>query len=165
MRALYSFSIIIITIIISIIINLSSSLLCQTMWNQCATKSMEGSEHSDSVFYNGTPGAQRWKRRKNTKTRETKTQITQCFEMVWPILGGTMRKLTSWGFRKCCSFLFLKVLNQSYWLSKLAENGRLHCTNLENSQMLPISSQSLNGHNSASRGAREVPKKRKIIRI
>ena len=124
MRALYSFSIIIITIIISIIINLSSSLLCQTMWNQCATKSMEGSKLSDSVFYNGTTGAWCWKRQKNTKTRETKTQITQCFEMVWPILGGTMRKLTSWGSRKCCSFWVLKVLNQSYWPSKLGENWR-----------------------------------------
>ena len=35
----------------------------------------------------------------------------------------------------------------------------------QKSQMLPISSQSLNGANSASRRAREVPKKRKIIRI
>merc|ERR1712001_356009 len=35
----------------------------------------------------------------------------------------------------------------------------------QKSQVLPISSQSLNGANSASRRAREVPKKRKIIRI
>ena len=28
-------------------------------------------------FYNGTSGALCWKRQKNTKTRETKTQITQ----------------------------------------------------------------------------------------
>ena len=35
-----------------------------------------------------------------------------------------MRKLTSWGFRKCCSFRVLKVLNQSYWLSKSGENWR-----------------------------------------
>ena len=55
---------------------------------------------------------------KNTKTRETKTQITQFFENVWPIQGGTLRKLTSWGFRKCCRFWVLKVLNLSYWLSK-----------------------------------------------
>ena len=37
-------------------------------------------------FYNGTSGALCWKRqKKNTKTRETKTQITQNFEKVWPI--------------------------------------------------------------------------------
>ena len=35
----------------------------------------------------------------------------------------------------------------------------INCTNLENSQMLPISSQSLNGDNSASRWATEVQKK------
>ena len=39
----------------------------------------------------------------------------------------------------------------------------INCTNLENSQMLPISSQSLNGANSASRRAREVPKKGKSL--
>ena len=35
-----------------------------------------------------------------------------------------MRKLTSRAFRKCCSFRVLKVLNQSYWLSKSGENWR-----------------------------------------
>ena len=35
-----------------------------------------------------------------------------------------MRKLTFWGFQKCCSFRVLKVLNQSYWLSKSGENWR-----------------------------------------
>ena len=35
-----------------------------------------------------------------------------------------MRKLTSWGFQKCGSFWVLKVLNQSYWLSKSGENWR-----------------------------------------
>ena len=35
-----------------------------------------------------------------------------------------MRKLTSWGFQKCGSFWVLKVLNQSYWLSKSSENWR-----------------------------------------
>ena len=58
--------------------------LWQTMWNH-AKKSMEGPKLSDSVFYNGTPGALCWKRPKNTKTWETKTQITQFFEKVWPI--------------------------------------------------------------------------------
>ena len=35
-----------------------------------------------------------------------------------------MWKSTSWRFWKCCSFLVLKVLNQSYWLSKFGENWR-----------------------------------------
>ena len=43
---------------------------------------MEESKHSDSVFL-------QWdfaeNAKKNTKTRETKTQITQNFEKVWPI--------------------------------------------------------------------------------
>ena len=34
-------------------------------------------------------------------TNETKTQITQNFQILYPIQGGTMRKLTSQGFRKC----------------------------------------------------------------
>ena len=41
----------------------------------------------------------------------------------------------------------------------------VHCNNSEISQMSPISSQSLIGANSASRGAREGFKKRKFIRI
>ena len=42
--------------------------------------------------------------------------------MTWT--GYTMRKLASWAFRKCGSFLVLKVLSQSYWLSKSGENWR-----------------------------------------
>ena len=41
---------------------------------------------------------------KNNKTRETKMQITQNFEKVWPIQGGTIVKGTSRAFRKFCSF-------------------------------------------------------------
>ena len=44
--------------------------------------------------------------------------------------------------------------------SKCLENAK-NAAGLENSQMLTISSQSLNGANSASRRAREVPKKGK----
>ena len=55
---------------------------------------------------------------KTMKTRQTKTYITQNFELVWPIQGRTMWKLTSWGFRKCGSFRDLEVLNHSYRLSK-----------------------------------------------
>ena len=35
-----------------------------------------------------------------------------------------MWKSMSWRFWKCCSFWVLKVLNQSYWLSKFGENWR-----------------------------------------
>ena len=58
---------------------------------------------------------------KTMKTRQTKTYITQNFELVWPIQGRTMWKLTSWGFQKCGTFRVLKVLNQSYWLLKSGE--------------------------------------------
>ena len=58
---------------------------------------------------------------KTPKTRGTKTWITQNFELVWPIQGRTMWKLTSWGFQKCGTFWGLKVLNQSYWLSKSSQ--------------------------------------------
>ena len=97
--------------------------LWQTMWNH-AKKSMEGSKLSDSVFLQWDVRSSVLKTPKNTKTRETKTQITPIFENVWPIKGGTMRKPTSWQFRKCCSFWVLKVSNHSYWPSKLGENWR-----------------------------------------
>jgi hypothetical protein len=58
--------------------------LWQTMWNH-AKKSMEGSKLSDSVFLQWDARSSVLKRPKNTKTRETKTQITQFFEKVWPI--------------------------------------------------------------------------------
>ena len=48
-------------------------------------------------------------------------QISGDFELVWPIQGRTMWKLTSWGFRKCGSFWDLEVLNQSYRPSKLTQ--------------------------------------------
>ena len=48
-------------------------------------------------------------------------QITRDFELVWPIQGRTMWKLTSWRFRKCGTFWVLKVLNQSYWLLKSSQ--------------------------------------------
>ena len=90
------------------------------MWNN-TKKSMEELKLSDSVF-------SQWDVRssllKSMKTRQTKTWITQNFELVWPIQGRTMWKLTSWGFQKCGTFRVLKVLNQSYWLSKSSENWR-----------------------------------------
>ena len=43
---------------------------------------MEESKHSDSVFLQWDCAENA---KKNTKTRETKMQITQNFEKVWPI--------------------------------------------------------------------------------
>ena len=72
-------------------------------------------------FYNGRSLTDRSSLLKTPKTRETKMWITQNFELVWPIQGRTMWKLTSWGFRKCGTFRDLKVLNQSYRLSKSSQ--------------------------------------------
>ena len=74
-----------------------------------------------SCFYNGRSLTDRSSLLKTLKTRETKTWITQNFELVWPIQGRTMWKLTSWGFQKCGSFRDLEVLNQSYRLSKSSQ--------------------------------------------
>ena len=55
---------------------------------------------------------------KTWKTRETKTRITQNFQILYHIQGTTIGKLTSWGFRKCGSFCPGEFLKRSYWLSK-----------------------------------------------
>ena len=78
----------------------------------------KGPNFQIQCFYNGRSLTDRSSLLKTWKTRETKTWITQNFELVWPIQGRTMWKLTSWRFRKCGTFWDLKVLNQSYWLSK-----------------------------------------------
>ena len=52
---------------------------------------------------------------KTWKTRETKTRITQNFQILNHIQGTTIGKLTSRGFRKCGTFW---VLKGSYWPSK-----------------------------------------------
>ena len=56
-----------------------------------------------------------------TKSGQTKTHFFQCFLMMWPILRGTMWKLTSWGFRKWGTFWDLDLLYQSYRCPKLHE--------------------------------------------
>ena len=55
---------------------------------------------------------------KTWKTRETKTRITQNFQILYHIQGTTIGKLTSWGFRKCGSFCSGEFLKRRYWLSK-----------------------------------------------
>ena len=69
-------------------------------------------------FYNGRSLTDRSSLLKTPKTRGAKTWIPQNFELVWPIQGRTMWKLTSWGFQKCGSFRDLEVLKQSYGPSK-----------------------------------------------
>ena len=72
--------------------------LCWNKWNgpflmhiydkQCGImqkNQWKGPNFQIQCFYNGTSGALCWKRQKNTKTRETKTQITPIFVKVWPI--------------------------------------------------------------------------------
>ena len=72
--------------------------LCWNKWNgpflmyiydkQCGImqkNQWKGPNFQIQCFYNGTSGALCWKRQKKHKSRETKTQITQIFEKVWPI--------------------------------------------------------------------------------
>ena len=100
---------------------------CQKRWNwpilmyiyhkQCEIIQKiqwKGSNSQLQCFYNGRLLTDRSSLLKTPETRETKTRITQNFELVWPIQGRTMWKLTSWGFRKCGSFRDFEVLNRSY---------------------------------------------------
>ena len=101
---------------------------CISMTNYVISKSQnqwKGLNFQIQCFYNGRSLTDRSSLLKTRKTRETKTWITQNFELVWPIQGRTMWKLTSWGFRKCGSFQDLEVLNQSYWLSKSSQISKL----------------------------------------
>ena len=104
---------------------------CQKRWNwpilmyiyhkQCEIIQKiqwKGSNSQLQCFYNGRSLTDRSSLLKTRKTRETKTWITQNFELVWPIQGRTMWKSTSRGFQKCGSFRDLEVLNHSYRLSK-----------------------------------------------
>ena len=88
--------------------------LCQTMWNN-AKKSMKRLKRPNSLFLQGEVSSAVLK---TWKTRETKTRITQNFQILNHIQGTTIGKLTSWGFRKCGSFCPGEFLKQSYWLSK-----------------------------------------------
>ena len=57
---------------------------------------------------------------KTWKTRKTKTWITQIFQILYPIQGGTMLKSTSSAFQKCGTFCVYDFLKGSYWLSKFS---------------------------------------------
>ena len=87
------------------------------MWKH-AKNSMKELKRPNSVFYAGYVRSSLLKTPKTCKTRETKTRITQNFLIVWLIQGSTMSKSMPRAFRKCGTFWYFKVLNQSYWLSK-----------------------------------------------
>ena len=87
------------------------------MWKH-AKNSMKVLKRPNSVFLQGDVRSSVLKTQKTRKTRETKTRIAQNFLIVWPIPGCTMSKSMPRAFRKCGTFRYLKVLNQSYWLSK-----------------------------------------------
>ena len=72
-------------------------------------------------FYNGRSLTDRSSLLKTPKTRETKTWITQNFELVWPIQGRTMSKSTSSAFRICVTHRGLDDLSHRYKLSKSSE--------------------------------------------
>ena len=77
--------------------------------------SMEKLKRPNSLFLQGEVSSAVLK---TWKTRETKTRITQNFQILNHIQGTTIGKLTSWGFRKCGSFCPGEFLKRSYWLSK-----------------------------------------------
>ena len=68
--------------------------LSHTMWNHTKS-SMKALNQPTSVFYNGRSLTDRSSLLKTGKTRETKTWITQHFELLWPIQGRTKWKSTS----------------------------------------------------------------------
>ena len=69
-----------------------------------AKKSMKTLKRQNSLFFHCEISSVVLKTRKIRKTRQTKTRITQNFQILYPIQGGTMGKLTSQGFRKCGTF-------------------------------------------------------------
>ena len=78
-------------------------------------KSMKKLKRPNSLFLQGEVSSAVLK---TWKTGETKTWITQNFQILYHIQGTTIGKLTSWGFRKCGSFCPGEFLKRSYWLSK-----------------------------------------------
>ena len=88
--------------------------LSQTMWNH-TKKSTKKLKRPNSRFLQGKVSSAVLK---TWKTRETKTRITQNFQILYHIQGATIEKLTSWGFRKCGSFGPGEFLKRRYWLSK-----------------------------------------------
>jgi len=91
-----------------------NTYICQTMWNH-AKRSMKKLKRPNSLLQGEVSSAVL----KTWKTRETKTRITQNFQILYHIQDRAMWKLTSRGFRKCGSFCAGEFLKGTYWLSKL----------------------------------------------
>ena len=77
--------------------------LWQTMWNH-TKNSMEELKLPDSVFLHGDVRSSVLKTQKNTKTRQTKTPVTQFFQIIRPIQGCTMSKSMPGAFQKCITY-------------------------------------------------------------
>ena len=77
------------------------------MWNH-TKNSMKRLKRATLVFLQGEVSYVWSSLLKTWKTGETKIQITQNFEKLWPIEGGIMWKLMSRAFRKCGSFWDLR---------------------------------------------------------
>ena len=65
---------------------------------------MEESKLSDSVFLQWDVRSSVLKTQKNTKTRQTKTPVTQFFQIIRPIQGCTMSKSMPGAFQKCRTY-------------------------------------------------------------
>ena len=94
--------------------------LWQTMWNN-AKKSMEELKLPDPVFLQGDGRRSVLKTLKTTKSRKTKTPVSQIFQVLWPTQGGTMLKGMARAFRKCETYGGGVVLIHSYRPSKLVQ--------------------------------------------
>ena len=98
--------------------NWNGPILMHIYAKQCEImqkKSMKRLKRPNSLFLQGEVSSVVLK---TWKTRETKTRITQNFQILYHIQGTTIEKLTSWGFRKCGSFCPGEFLKRSYCLSK-----------------------------------------------
>ena len=81
----------------------------------------KGPNFQIQCFYNERSLTDRSSLLKTRKTRETKTWITQNFELVWPIQGRTIWKSTSSAFRICVTHGGGNDFSPSYGPPKLTQ--------------------------------------------
>ena len=85
----------------------------------------KGSDEQLQWFYKVTSGDMHWKRKEEkTRTRETKTCITQNFELVWPNTGRTVWKSAPSAFRIWMTQGCLDDFSHSYLPFKVKSNFR-----------------------------------------
>ena len=65
---------------------------------------MEELKPPDSVFLHGDVRSSVLKTQKNTETRQTKTPVTQFFQILRPTQGGPMSKSMPRAFQKCRTY-------------------------------------------------------------